>query len=197
MNYLAHLYFAQPSAESLTGNLMGDFTKGVDLSTLPIPIQMGIENHRLIDKYTDHHLDVKSLKSFISPPRKRFSAIIADVMFDHFLALHWQQFSQEPFEQFIATTYEQLSRSIELMPDRMQVMVTKMIEQNWLGSYVNLESTGQAIDGISRRIRFDNELTGAIDEVKNHYGEYETVFFSFFPQLLEHVNFMSIEKPDC
>ncbi len=194
MNYLAHLYFSKPEKMSLTGNLMGDFLKGTDTRTLPESILKGIENHRLVDKFTDQHNEVKSLKQHLSPERKRFSAVISDVVFDHFLARHWQKFSTQPFEAFVEHSYRQLGQSRDYMPERMQLVIARMIKDDWLTSYHSLDNIGHALNGISRRIRFENQLHGAIDEVQIHYQHYERVFQRFFPELCQHVALHAIES---
>ena len=55
MNYLAHAALAQPQPQSLVGNLLGDFCKGVAIDTLAQPIQAGLANHRAVDRFTDSH----------------------------------------------------------------------------------------------------------------------------------------------
>ncbi|OUS25960.1 hypothetical protein A9Q98_11775 [Thalassotalea sp. 42_200_T64] len=193
MNYLAHLFLAQPNNLSLTGNLMGDFTKGLNLKAIPKPIMRGIENHRFVDKFTDNHPDVRALKPLLSDQRRRFAAIISDVVFDHFLVNHWQQFSEQSFAQFSQYSYRQLELSVDLMPEEMRDMVARMISQDWLSSYADIVNTGRAIDSISNRIRFDNHLAGAIAEVEQHYRQYEQVFLTFFPQLVLQVKKQNIE----
>lgn len=162
---------------------MGDFTKGVDLSLLPTPVINGIHNHRVIDKYTDNHPSVRALKQLLTTRRRRFSGVISDVVFDHFLVLHWDKFSQQSFNEFSQHSYQQLALMLDIMPERMRFTVDRMISQDWLSSYENIEHTGKAIDSISKRIRFENNLAGAIDEVKKHYQEYESAFLEFFPEL--------------
>jgi acyl carrier protein phosphodiesterase len=55
MNYLAHLFLADDTPESLIGNLLGDFLKGVNKEQYSIAIQLGIELHRKVDVCTDSH----------------------------------------------------------------------------------------------------------------------------------------------
>ncbi|WOH39307.1 acyl carrier protein phosphodiesterase [Thalassotalea fonticola] len=162
---------------------MGDFTKGVDLSLLPLPVVNGIYNHRVIDKYTDNHPCVRALKLLLTTKRRRFSAVISDVVFDHFLVRHWDKFSELSFNEFSQHSYQQLSLVLDIMPERMRFTVDKMISQDWLSSYQDIDHTGKAIDSISKRIRFENNLAGAIEEVKLHYEQYESAFLEFFPQL--------------
>ncbi|MGZ7081297.1 MAG: ACP phosphodiesterase, partial [Thermoanaerobaculia bacterium] len=58
MNYLAHLFLAGDSAESMIGNLAGDFVKGVLHDRFPPAITAGIVMHRKIDAFTDSHPQV-------------------------------------------------------------------------------------------------------------------------------------------
>ena len=162
---------------------MGDFVKGNQAARYDIDIQKGIELHRKIDKFTDQHSDVIALKSVLSAKRKRFSGIIADVVFDHFLAKHWQQFSPISLNTFALNCYRELAAHQALMPEKMQVMTSRMKTHNWLEQYAQTQAIEGALNGISRRIRFDNELLNAHLEVMPAYDEYQQAFFQFFPEL--------------
>ena len=72
------------------------------------------------------------------------------------------------------------------MPERMQLVVSRMIAGDWLSFYHLIENTGRAIDGVSRRIRFENKLAGAIEEVVDNYPLYQAAFEQFFPELLAY-----------
>ncbi len=166
---------------------MGDFMKGVDKEALPEQTLRGIETHRMIDRYTDSHHLVRSLKPLLSERRRRFSGLISDVVFDHFLAKHWQQFHPQTLPHFCQQTYRNIQAYPEPLPGRMPRVVESMIRDNWLAAYADLVITGQAIDSMSKRIRFKNQLAGAIDEVITHYDVYERHFLEFFPYLRRHV----------
>lgn len=86
MNYLAHLFLADDTPESLLGNLLGDFMKGVVKEQFSNSIQQGIELHRKIDSYTDSHPVVRNAKHLISLERRRYAGVLLDVFYDHFLA---------------------------------------------------------------------------------------------------------------
>lgn len=193
MNYLAHLFFAQDNALSKAGNLMGDFMKGVDQQSLPLEMVKAISNHRMIDKFTDNHPDVKALKPLLSAKRKRFSGIISDVVFDHFLAKHWHKYSDQQFSVFVQQSYQYLANAEHLMPERMSDVVKRMRADDWLSHYLCIDITGRAIDSIAKRIRFENNLAGAISEVKDNYLAYEQAFLIFFPDLIEQVKIEKIE----
>lgn len=188
MNYLAHLYFADETAESLLGNLLGDFVKGTAAKEqYDLAIQSGIELHRKIDAYTDAHQIVRDAKRIISPMRRRFAGILVDLFFDHFLALRWNDFHLMRLEEFAQWTYRTIQQTDVSLPERLRHMLPFMIKEDWLTSYREIDSVGQAVNGISRRLKRENTLAGGIEELMANYDEFEAVFQSFFPELIEFV----------
>jgi acyl carrier protein phosphodiesterase len=199
MNYLAHIYLAEGSEESILGNMMGDFVKGALGNSYDPEIEKGIWTHRKIDVFTDSHEMFKASKKLMSPDRRRFAGIILDLAFDHFLAKNWPSYSDTDLDRFIQKTYELLKKHIPVLPERMRHSLPRMIEEDWLGSYCTLEGTGRAIDRISERLRRrfnrENTLSGAIAEVKTNYIELESNFNAFFPQLISYVEDLRRKEP--
>ncbi|WP_147302305.1 acyl carrier protein phosphodiesterase [Thalassotalea euphylliae] len=183
MNYLAHLFLSPDLPAVRVGNLMGDFVKGNHLEYLPGQIRQGVYLHRAIDKFTDSHPQVAALKTLLSPQRKRFAGIVNDIVFDHLLAKYWHQYCKVPLSEFAELRYQELSAHKTHMPEKMASMVSRMIDGNWLVEYQSPQSVAGAINGVSRRIRFDNKLAGAAEEVMPVLGEYEQAFSTFFPDL--------------
>jgi acyl carrier protein phosphodiesterase len=188
MNYLAHLRLSQTDAESMVGNLMGDFRKYLGETELPDKVNMGIENHLRVDKFTDSHPVILDLKRLFSRKRRRFAGIVIDVTFDYFLIRHWQEFNHSDMNNFIDKAHDNISSLSDLMPERMQYVMNYMIRDNWLRSYASLEGIAFALDRMAGRIRFENNFAGAIDEVKFVHRELEQGFLEFFPELVEHVH---------
>lgn len=172
----------------LVGNLMGDFVKGNKFDYLPSDLVKGIYQHRAIDKFTDQHPLIHELKHCLSPARKRFFGIVIDVAFDHFLAKSFQQWANVPLAEFSQSICPLLLTHKTLMPERMQTVVTHMARDNWLESYQQTSAMQAAINGISRRIRFENKLAGAGEEVVANYQKFEQVFNLFMPQLIAFAN---------
>jgi len=193
MNYLAHAALAKPSSYSLVGNLLGDFCKGVDLTTLPNPVLAGLANHRAVDRYTDSHPLVQQAKQQFSTQRRRFAGVALDVLFDHFLIRHWQCFYSQPFVEAKQQLYHQILLAEPLMPLNMQLTMKKVRQQDWLSAYQQLPSLGKALDHIAARVRFKNQFAGIIDEITPRYSELELVFLQFYPQLLQHIQQLELE----
>jgi acyl carrier protein phosphodiesterase len=81
-----------------------------------------------------------------------------------------------------------------MMPSRMQQVVTSMTNNDWFKEYETLDGVGLALDNIAKRIRFANNFAGAADDIARHYQQLDAVFLTFFPELVEHVKQMGVEK---
>ena len=191
MNYLAHLSLSHRSTHALVGNLMGDFRKHIQATKLPEGVLQGIENHCRIDKFTDNHPEIRNLKNVFSNQRRRFAGIIMDVAFDHFLSCHWHEYYQEDRRIFIDYAYTCLRRGACLMPPRMQHAVHSMITEDWLGSYADLSGIAVSLNRMSQRIRFQNKLYGAVEEIQANYAVLDRGFLEFYPQLIAYINDLS------
>lgn len=172
---------------------MGDFCRGVDLQSLPNSVKLGIENHRFVDRFTDQHEEVRRLKRLMSPQRSRFAGIMIDMVFDHFLIMHWTRFSTQSFQQDCCHYYVDLKKGQHLMPARMLRVTSRVIEHDWFASYAELEGIGFALDRIAERIRFKHEFAGSVSELMMHKREIEEGFLRFFPELIQAVSKREIE----
>lgn len=188
MNYLAHLYFAEDTPESRVGNLMADFVRGpVDRQPYNGAVMRGMRSHVAVDRYTDSHDVVHESKALISPSRRRFAGIIVDICYDHYLARHWTDFSDEPLSAFIERTYGSLSAYRGDMPPVLSRVIRHMVRHDWLYGYRETAGIGRALDGLSMRVRRPNSLAGSVEELEANYDEMEGHFLRFFPDLVRHM----------
>lgn len=193
MNYLAHLSLAQPSVPSKVGNVLGDFMRGVDAETLSVPVRQGLDNHRLVDRFTDSHEWVIEQRRQFSPVRRRFGGVALDVLFDHFLWRHWSSLYSLPRGQTIEQHYQHLLAGGTLMPETMRLRMQRMVEHDLLNRYARLEQVGQALDMIAARIRFANGFAGIVEEIAPRYEILEAGFLDFYPQLQDAVSAAGLE----
>lgn len=195
MNFLAHCFLSQATPFSLYGNLLGDFIAGADLDSLPQEVLLGLKNHKLVDKFTDAHPAITPLKQLMSKDRRRFTGIISDVVFDHFLIKHWHEFAQpdQGLREFVDDVYQQIHQVMPMMHERMQRSMQFMLDNDGLLVNDQLVGVGKTLDRLSRRIRFENKLGGGIEEVEKNYADFESAFLWLMPELIQAVESEGIE----
>ncbi|HEX9178819.1 MAG TPA: ACP phosphodiesterase [Burkholderiales bacterium] len=185
MNFFAHAYLAGPDPADRLGGMLGDFVKGPLPAGLPGAVAAGVSLHRRIDSFADTHSAFRASRARVSAERRRYSGIMIDLFYDHFLARHWAEFSAEPLEDFTAGTYALLARHATLLPPRLAQVFPYMRREDWLRSYRELASVGEALDSMSRhRLTRPNPLAGAARELEADYAAFERDFRSFLPDAL-------------
>ena len=183
MNHLAHAFLAADTAESLIGNLAGDFFKGPIARHDP-RLREAIRFHRRVDSFTDSHAAVSASKKRIAQPFGHYSGIIIDVYYDHLLAGMWREFSDEPLEDFAARTYRTLQQRPELIPPQFASSLPRMIADDWLVRYRTEQGVSRALYYLSRRLRMAPPLHESVELLALHREELQGDFRSFFPHLI-------------
>jgi len=191
MNYLAHLYLSDDAPLAVVGNLMSDFIKGRDrLYHMPVDLQRGIMLHRFVDSYTDHHPVVHQCIRRISAKWGWYSGIIIDVYFDHLLAREWGRYSIVPLREYCDLTHHILRDYWDQLDDDMREMASRLIANDRLMSYYELQGIEEALRSISQLLavrmpRHPIQLHEAIPDLIEHHDGLQHEFNDFFPQLIE------------
>ena len=146
-------------------------------------IRTGVFLHRAIDTYTDQHEVVRNSVARLQPVFLKFSPVIVDIYFDHFLAVNWTDYSSMELSAFSAGVYKVLIKNFSNLPPRSKRILPWMIAQNWLTGYANLYDLQRVFNGMSRRTRFDSGMEYAVDFLKENYRDFEDDFRLFFPDL--------------
>lgn len=171
--------------------------RDVDKEVLPPDVLSGIRLHQAIDAFTDSHPIVKDLRRRFSPERRRFSGVVLDVVFDHFLIKHWSDFSTEDMDEFVDESYAALWRQRRWMPERMELVMGWMISRDWIRSYSELKNVGHALDGLASRLTIKNGFHGVVDEIEAMYMDIESGFLEVFLEINTHVKeFKRQDKSD-
>ncbi|MBL0341064.1 MAG: DUF479 domain-containing protein [Bacteroidetes bacterium] len=187
MNFLAHLYLSGENKPLRIGNFIADHIKGKAIDTLPDAIKEGVFLHRKIDHFTDHHQIVEKTKARLRPHFKKYSGVVADVFYDHFLAAQWDHFSDSTLEQYAADFYAETEEFGLFLPERTVKMLSFMISGNWLVNYSSIEGIEKTLSGMSRRTPFESGMEFGGQELRSNYSAYEKEFHDFFPELIDFV----------
>ncbi len=185
MNYLAHLYLADTTHDSLVGQLLGDFVKGAAVQDFDTAIQGAIRFHRKIDSFSDAHALTRASRNRISPQWRRFAGIMVDVCYDHFLARSWGRFSDEALPDFVRRMYGHLQENRSRLPEAAERVLNRMVFYDWLGSYGDLNKVGIALDRVASRLTRGERFLGAIADIRANYRALQNDFLAFFPDLID------------
>lgn len=183
MNFLAHIYLSGDDPLITIGNFMADGIRGKQYQKFNQKLQIGILLHRQIDTYTDAHPIVRQSTKRLHENYGHYSGVIVDILYDHFLAKNWPQYSNVPLNVYVDDFYNSLETNFELLPLRVQKMMPFMITDNWLLNYANLEGIQRVLNGMNRRTKNVSGMDRATSELKLFYTEFESEFTIFFDEL--------------
>ncbi len=185
MNYLAHIYLSFGDEEIMVGNFIADAVKGRQIEKFSEKIREGIRLHRRIDEFTDNHPIVENSKARIRHRYKKYSGVIIDMFYDHFLAAGWSTWSENNLIDFTRQSYKILFRHYVILPARMKRILPFMAAGNWLASYAEIDNIALALKGMSRRTKFNSGMENAGKELKLYYHDLKGDFLVFFPEVVE------------
>lgn len=187
MNFLAHSMFAANRPEVIVGQFCGDFVRGGNLNQFPTPVREGIRLHRQIDSYTDRHPVNLEARRLFQAPYRRFAGILTDVVYDHYLARNWSEYSDQPLREHVDHVYAALLQHFEFLPLDLQRFARFLIDKDVLASYLEFDAVEIALARISRRSERFFLLEEAGDVLQALDQPLGDCFARFFPDLLSHV----------
>jgi len=188
MNFLAHLYLANENPERKIGNFIADSIKGSQYHHLPIEVQKGIIHHRAIDTFTDTHSIVKQSKRRLHNRYGHYKGVVIDILYDHYLAKNWSEYSKTPLAVFSQDSYQLLTDNFDILPENTQYLLPYMKEQNWLYNYKSIEGISKILWGMNKRTKGISQMDLAKQDLIMHYKEFENDFTLFFDELKIYSN---------
>ncbi len=190
MNYLSHLALAPNTDAARIGNLLGDFVKGTEISLrqlYPEELVDGIMLHRAIDKFTDKQPAFIASRKLLAPERRRYAGVVVDLIYDHFLSVHWDDLYDQPLDNFIEEIYTTIDEKKEWQLGTLKEAFPYMKSQNWLGCYGTLEGMNMTFRRVSSRSRFTTLIADTHLDLEKHYNEFEVHFHEIYHDLRKFV----------
>ncbi|MFC4721669.1 ACP phosphodiesterase [Geojedonia litorea] len=184
MNFLAHIYLSGDNDLITLGNFIADGIRGKSYKKYPVDVQKGILLHREIDTFTDAHPIVRQSTKRLHKNYSHYSGVIVDILYDHFLAKNWKNYSEVPLANYVEEFYEMMEVNFEMLPARIQKLLPFMMTDNWLLSYSKIEGIQRVLNGMNRRTKHVSKMNEATAELKKFYIEFENEFTSFFEELM-------------
>ena len=187
VNWLSHLHLAAPTSHARVGGLLPDLLSKSTLDALPPEFQPSIREHHLIDAFTDSHPVFRRSRARLSPAIRRYSGVLIDLFYDHFLTLHWHRLGSQPLGELLSSFDSDVESICESLPAEAFRELTGILQGAWLGSYGDPEGLRRALERIGHRFRRPTDLTPALDDLTSCHAELEADFLEFYPQLQAHV----------
>jgi acyl carrier protein phosphodiesterase len=170
----------------MLSNLFGDFVKGKDLSQFRPKTQEGITLHRAIDNYIDTHSAVVELLHVLYPKLPKVSGIAVDLFFDHLLAKNWEKFHPENLNIFLTSFYSNLNTENEEFTTEFKHIIHHLVKVNWISYYPQLDGLQKALNGVSSRISFANELKNGLPVFLENQSLIESTFEIYMKDAIVH-----------
>lgn len=183
MNFLAHIYLSGDNDLIKIGNFMADGIRGKHFENYPLDVQKGIILHRAIDTFTDAHPIFRQSTKKLHEKYHHYSGVIVDVLYDHFLAKNWNQYSDEKLDDFVERFYQSLYDNNKILSNRTKDIMPYMIAHNWLVSYQTIEGIHRILTQMDGRTKNQSQMRFATNELSEFYSEFEEEFTNFFQEL--------------
>jgi acyl carrier protein phosphodiesterase len=187
MNWLAHLLLSEPTPEFRIGNLLPDLTRVSSVEGFPAEMRRGVEQHRRIDAFTDAHAIVRRSMARLGPEFRRYSGILTDIFYDHFLSRDWHQHCATPLREYVAEFYGCLDAHRLAIPREAWERLRHIREADYLSCYGDLADVTEVLRRLSHRLRRYFDLSAAVPMLRQHYDFFHADFRTFFPELVAEV----------
>jgi len=187
MNFLAHLYLSGEEEKIRLGNFIGDYIKGKKYLGYHPEIQKGILLHRSIDHFTDHHPIVLQSSNRLKKGYKRYSGIVVDMIYDHFLAKNWNEYHIQSIHKFVNQSHEILVKNYLILPQKVKFFLPFLIQSKRLESYARIKGLKSALEIMSRHTSLPNQSDYAINTLLDQYVNFEYEFELFMADLIDFV----------
>lgn len=184
VNYLAHAFLSNNEPDLLVGNFIADHLRGNDFSNLSAGIVNGIRLHRRIDSFTDQHPLFRSSKRLFYAGFEKYSGILVDIYFDHFLARDFDRYAAVSLDAFSRSVYEVYSAHRHLLPESSERFLGYLVKNNIYQSYATEPGIMTVLHHLSNRIRHNVRLDESLLLFQKHRSDLENNFRMVIDDLL-------------
>ncbi len=185
MNFLAHLHLASLANSSLLGNLMADFVRGNPHDAWSPAVAEGILLHRRIDVLTDSLPEVRLARRHFRDETYRVAPIALDVIWDHFLALHWDTLQPDiALPTFLASAQLQILPNIANTPAHFQNLNRSLWQERWMERYAEAPYLQHVLRAMALRRPRLAALSATYQDFVDNYHHFSAIFTQFYPRMM-------------
>ena len=143
-----------------------------------------MELHKTIDRFTDAHETYKKSRSRLGS-HGHLRSVVIDLLYDHFLSLHWGQFALPSLRSFTHTFYLQANTVVEKYSPPARQFTQNIIRFDALNQYstwYDFEATLSRVDRrLSERVLKKERTIDYIPALQASFSDLEQDFLDFSP----------------
>lgn len=185
MNYLAHLYLSGPSDGIRLGNFIGDYVKGNRFSRYPPEIRKGILLHRQIDSFMDEHPLSHASAELFRARYTRFSRVIIDVVYDHYLAKNWDKYSDQSLHDFVNEVHKLFITNYFILPPQVRQFLPFLIRSRRMENYQHLSGIEKTLKIMASHTILPDHSAWAVEQIVKNDRQLQEQFTGFFEDIRE------------
>lgn len=185
MNYLAHLYLSGPSDGIRLGNFIGDYVKGNRFSRYPPEIRKGILLHRQIDSFMDEHPLSHASAELFRARYTRFSRVIIDVVYDHYLAKNWDKYSDQSLHDFVNEVHKLFITNYFILPPQVRQFLPFLIRSRRMENYQHLSGIEKTLKIMANHTVLPDHSAWAVEQIVKNDRQLQEQFTGFFEDIRE------------
>ena len=183
MNYLAHIALSGENPEHQVGGFLGDFHRGPVQGHFPLAIEAGIVAHRKLDAFVDNQQELRCFLQRFDKPLRRYSGIVADIIYDHILANEWHQYYGQSLDSFCQNFYGYLSEYEPLLSEAAKHFLYHAPSVGWLQSYQDPNNLAFILKRVGQRFKKSVALEAALPVFFEHKTTITQEFHHLYPKL--------------
>lgn len=171
----------------LIGNFMTDFVDLKGARALPVQFQEGVQLHRLIDSFTDHHPSVAKANSLFHSVHHKYAPVVTDILFDYCLAKSWSKYDSRSLSDFCEHVYKIIQSNLDVIPDKRRFGIQRMINDDFLRKYTTIQGLDFVFEKMEMRSKYQGNFKKATQSLLDHEIELDICFNEFYPDIIEKV----------
>lgn len=187
MNFLAHIYLSGDDEEIIIGNFIADAIKGKNYNGYSNRIRFGILLHRKIDTFTDKHQVFKQSTKKLRPIYGKFSGAVVDMLYDHFLAAQWHEYSDVPLKTFSTKIYKIIETKSFIFPEKIRYFSTFFIKRDRINCYATLNCFEDVLLKMGIYTPLPEKSKEGMRIINENYEEFNSEFKQFFVEIQNYV----------
>ncbi|MEP7320291.1 MAG: ACP phosphodiesterase [Saprospiraceae bacterium] len=188
MNHLCHLFLSGDDPGVMLGNFATDMLKPSEQRLVPTSIQSGIKLHLFIDHTIDTDPVFKESIQLIRATQGKYAPVVADIFYDFLMVHHWSEFSILDYFAFKQFVYDTLKNNLDnSLPIPVKERMLRMINNDFLSSYISFDYIPHAFGFLKKRARFENHFDNALQDFNHLFPELNVQFLKVLPMMISRV----------